>query len=63
MEEITQVVWRGLIDVVVKPVSVDELTGRSPIADGLLSWIIIGEVMFRDSRIKSFSLIAKIFFF
>lgn len=26
-EEVAQVVWRGLIDVVVKPVGVDELAG------------------------------------
>ena len=60
---LVQIVRRGLIDVVVEPIGIDELTGRSPITDGLLVWIIMGEVMLRDSWIKSFSLIAKIFFF
>ena len=41
----SEVVGGGLVDVVVEPVGIDELTGGAPADDGGLVGVVVGEVV------------------
>ena len=55
-----EVIRRQLVYIVIEPVAVQEIAVRPPFQKRFLFRIVIGEVIYRDCRSKSFSSISGV---
>lgn len=59
--QLAEIVWRGLVDVIVQPVGVEEICVRAPQIERQLRRIVAGEIVERHGGGKPFVRIAAVF--
>ena len=59
--DLPNIIWRGLIYIVIQPVRVEQLSGRAPAYNGRTTGIIVGEVVGGNINIQALLYIPSIF--